>query len=271
MAELPVDDPDDRLEAAVDAAEAGAAVAAAYFRDDLAVETKAHETDVVTVADREAQDAVVAVLRDRYPDDVVVGEEGDGRETVPDSGPAWVVDPIDGTNNFVREVPLWATSVAAVVDGDPVAAVNLLPALDDRYVADGTAAFRNGERLSVSDVTDPGTGVVAPSFWTGREDPAEYTAATGATVRRFGDLRRYGCSQAALSLVAAGGLDGVFTDYRPNPWDAVAGAHMVRRAGGRVTDLDGDPWRHDSLGLVASNGALHEDVLAAARASATAD
>jgi myo-inositol-1(or 4)-monophosphatase len=267
----PIDDAADRLSAARDAADAGAAVAADYFREDVPVETKSHATDVVTRADREAQDAVVAVLRDRYPDDVVVGEEGDGRESLPDAGPAWVVDPIDGTNNFVREVPVWATSVAAVVDGRPVAAVNLLPALGDSYVADDADAYRNGDRLSVSDVTDPEAGVVAPSFWWGHDRREEYAAATEATVREFGDLRRYGCSQAALSLVAAGGLDGVFTNCRTNPWDTVAGVHLIRRAGGRVTDLAGDPWRHDSVGLVASNGALHDRVLAAARAAAAAE
>jgi myo-inositol-1(or 4)-monophosphatase len=258
----------DRVAAARAAAEAGATVASGYFREDVPVETKTHATDVVTPADREAQDAVVAVLEERFPGEAVVGEEGDGRDVVPDSGPAWVVDPIDGTNNFVREVPVWATSVAAVLDGEPVAAVNLLPALGDSYVSDGTNAYRNDEPLTVSDVSDPDAGVVAPSFWWRHDRRDEFAAATDATVRRFGDLRRHGCSQASLSLVAAGSLDGVFTNCRTNPWDTVAGVHMVRQAGGRVTDLEGERWRHDSVGLVASNGALHEDVLAAARAAA---
>lgn len=254
-----------RLATARRAARAGADVAMATFRTDLDVETKDGPTDVVTEADREAQRRVEAVVRESYPDDEIVGEELDARESVPSSGAAWVVDPIDGTNNYTRGMKRWATSVAAVVDGDPVAAVNVFPALEDTYVASPDGVTRNGEPVSVSERSDPKLLTVAPTFWWGFDSREEYAAATRAIVTRFGDLVRVRCAQATLALVAAGSLDGTITNRRLNPWDSVAGAYMVERAGGTVTGLDGEPWTPASEGLVASNGECHDAVLDAAR------
>ncbi|EMA04741.1 inositol monophosphatase family protein [Haloferax denitrificans] len=256
---------DARADRAQRAARDGGAVARRAFRTGVAVETKGGKTDVVTQADRDAQRRVVERIRGAFPDDPIVGEEEDELKSVPESGPAWVVDPIDGTNNFVRNVPVWATAVAAVRDGEPVAAANYLPALDDCYAADDETAYRNGEEISVSQRDDPETCTVCPTFWWDYDARDEYAAAARAIVTRFGDLRRYGSMQVVLSYVADGSLDGVITNKRANPWDSVAGAHLVRMAGGTVTDLDGDEWRHDSEGLVASNGRVHDAVLEAAR------
>jgi myo-inositol-1(or 4)-monophosphatase len=99
----------------------------------------------------------------------------------------------------------------------------------------------------------------------GRDRRDEYAAACRAVVERFGDLRRLGSAQAQLAMVAAGTLDGVVTNVYANPWDTVAGVHLIRLAGGTVTDVHGDRWRHDSHGLVASNGAIHEQLLGAAQ------
>jgi myo-inositol-1(or 4)-monophosphatase len=258
-------DAERRAVVAEEAARAGAAVAKEGFRDDLPVERKTGKTDVVTQADRDAQKRVVEVIHDSFPDDVVVAEEGDARKAVPESGAAWVVDPIDGTNNFVRDIPVWATSVAAVVDGEPVAAANVMPALDDVVVAGPDGVTRNGDPVTVSDHTDPEQFAVAPTYWWELDDRDAYARAADAIVTRFGDLRRFGSAQVTFSMAAHGGLDGVVTNLRMNPWDAVGGVHMVRAAGGTVTDLDGEPWRYDSEGMVASNGNCHEAVLEAAR------
>ncbi|EMA59392.1 inositol monophosphatase [Halorubrum distributum JCM 13561] len=259
------DDVAERAAVTKRAAEAGAAVAHEHFRSDIAVETKG-EDDVVTEADRAAQRAVIASIREDFPDDAVVGEEEDERKTVPDEGPAWVIDPIDGTNNYVRDIRVWATAVAAVVDGEPVAAAIVAPALGDTYTADATGAYRNGEPIAVSDVSEPRDAAVDPTIWWAYDARDEYARACEAIVTRFGDMRRLGAAQVVLPTVAAGGLEGTITNLRANPWDTVAGVFVIRQAGGRVTDLEGDRWRHDSKGVVASNGALHEEVLAAARA-----
>ena len=256
---------DGRADRALGAAEAGGAVALASFREDVAVETKAGKTDVVTQADRDAQRQVEATIREGHPDERIVGEEDDEPSAVPDEGPAWIVDPIDGTNNFVRGVPLWTTSVAATVDGAVVAGATVCPALEETFTLADGEGFRDGERLSVSDRTDPETFAVVPTVWWGFDRRAEYAAVCRGIVERFGDLRRYGSAQYALALCAAGGVEGVVTNVRTDPWDSVVGAGLVRAAGGTVTDVHGDPWRHDSVGLVASNGAAHDQVLAAAR------
>jgi myo-inositol-1(or 4)-monophosphatase len=253
-----------RVAVAERAAEAGAAVAYDAFREGIAVETKGGKTDVVTQADRDAQRRVIEVIHETFPDDAIVGEEDDELKAVPDEGAAWVVDPIDGTNNFVRNMRLWCTAVAAVVDGEPVASAVVLPAFGDTYVA-SEQTRRNGDPVSVSAESDPEKCAVTPTFWWDFDARDEYTEACREIVTRFGDLRRFGSAQAVLAFVADGALDGALTNLAANPWDTVAGAHLVRQAGGTVTDLAGDHWRHDSTGIVASNGAVHDDVLAAAR------
>ena len=257
------DDVAERAAVAKRAAEAGAAVAHEGFRSDIDVETKG-EDDVVTEADRAAQRTVIEAIRESFPDDAIVGEEEDERKTVPDDGAAWVIDPIDGTNNYVRDVRVWATAVAAVIDGEPVAAAIVAPALGDTYTADATGAYRNGEPIAVSDVSEPRAAAVDPTIWWDRDARDEYARACEAIVTRFGDMRRLGAAQVVLPTVADGGLEGTITNLRANPWDTVAGVFVIRQAGGRVTDLEGNRWRHDSNGLVASNGALHDEVLAAA-------
>ena len=258
-------DVDERAAVAERAARAGARVANDRFRSGIDVETKG-DGDVVTEADRAAQRTVIEAIREPFPGDAIVGEEEDARKTVPEDGAAWVIDPIDGTNNYVRDIPVWGTAVAAVVDGEPVAAATVAPALGDVYTADADGAYHDGEPIAVTDVSNPRRAAVDPTLWWTFDSRDEYAAACEAIVRRFGDLRRLGAAQVVLPTVAAGGLEGVISNLQASPWDSVAGVFMVRQAGGKATDLAGNRWRHDSKGLVVSNGALHEAVLDAARA-----
>ena len=249
-----------------DAARAGADVAADSFRTKLIVEQKDGKTDVVTQVDRDAQTAVIESIRGTFPEDAIVGEEGDALKIVPEDGTVWVIDPIDGTNNYVRGTRTWATVVAVVRDGVATAGVITLPALNDNYWTDGESTYRNGTPVSVSETTDPEAGVIAPTMWWDFDSRDQYGNACQAIVDRFGDLRRIGSAQAALASVADGSLDGVITNIRTKPWDTLAGVAMVSAAGGTVTDLHGDPFRHDSVGLVASNGLIHANALSAAQA-----
>ncbi|MGA9401891.1 inositol monophosphatase family protein, partial [Haladaptatus sp.] len=125
--------------------------------------------------------------------------------------------------------------------------------------------YLNGEEIAVSDRTDPETFTVCPTIWWDFDRREEYAATVEGIVKRFGDMRRFGCAQIVLGMVASGALDGTVTNVVPNPWDTVAGVFMVRRAGGTVTDIHGEPWTTESRGLVASNGEAHDEVLAAAR------
>jgi len=263
------------------AARAGGVVARNRFREALAVETKSSKNDVVTEVDSDAQSQVVATVREAFPDDRFLCEEElvsrSGPEaveteptpvdSVPETGTAWVVDPIDGTANFVRGLRTWATSVAAMADGETVGAATYMPSMGDLYASGPETATRDGTTLAVSERTDPETFAVTPVGWWELDDRAEFGQLCTAVVERFGDMRRIGSFQATLAFIADGALDGAICPTPTYPWDTLAGVHMVRRAGGRVTDLDGEPWTHDSVGLVASNGEAHDELVAAANAA----
>ena len=287
---------DDHTDVTVDclaAARAGAARALGGFRTDIAAEQKGGDNvDSVTAADRAAQRVVRDRLAASYPDEPVVGEEGDAPDHLPATGSAWVVDPIDGTVNFVGGRRVWATSVARVVDGVPVTAATVAPALGDAYVADRTDAWRepagvddatvtttddslgvpadgsDRDPLGVDDETAPGRFLVNPLFGPSAADRERLAAVAPALVTTFGDLRRVGCAQLALASVAAGALHATVSTVELNDWDTVAGVHLVRCAGGRVTDLYGERWEPGANGLVASNDTAHDRVVATLREAA---
>jgi len=253
-----------RTDVALEAARQGAAVAADLFETRLDVETKDSRLDYVTEADTTAQERVVERIGESYPDDAIVGEEAAQRKTVPEAGDYWVVDPIDGTTNYVLGLPVWATSVAAVVDGDPVAAVTITPALSHTYVADETTVRRDDDPVSVSDRDDVAAFTVAPILRYGQDRNEAFADLLRAVIVSCGDLRRFGCAQATFAMVASGTLDAAAAiQPTPNPWDTIAGVHMVRQAGGTVTDLAGDPWTPSAEGLVASNGNDHDALVVA--------
>jgi myo-inositol-1(or 4)-monophosphatase len=260
------------------AARAGGVVARERFRGDFGVETKTHANDVVTEADHEAQEQVLSTLTSEFPSDTFVCEE-EGRgvpgfgevdyaETVPATGDTWVVDPVDGTANFARGIRFWGTSVTAVVDRRPVGTATYLPAERDIYTAGPESVSLNGNSMSVSDRSDLATFATALIGWWPTEEARRTADLYRAATETFGDVRRFGCMQGMLALVAAGSLEAAFMPTRPHPWDALGGVYLVRRAGGQATGLDGEPWDLDSEGLVVSNGERHEAVLRAVREAA---
>ncbi|MDG5776341.1 inositol monophosphatase [Haloarculaceae archaeon H-GB2-1] len=260
------------------AARAGGVVAREDFRSAIPVETKSDKNDVVTQADRDAQQQVVSTILQECQNDALVCEEDaplplgvddvDVRETVPERGDAWVVDPIDGTANFVRGLDVWTTAVTAVVDGEPVGSAVYFPAFGDAYTAGPESVTRDGETLAVSERSDPETFVVGLlGRWDG-DRKGTYDRLCHEIVDRFGDVRRLGSLQASLAYVASGALDAGILPAGAPPWDTLAGTHLVERAGGTVTDLEGDEWHHDSDGLVVSNGQAHEELLELVQAQA---
>lgn len=259
------------------AVRAGGVVARERFRSDIQIETKSDKTDLVTAADRDAQQQVLATIRAEFPTDQFVCEEEESRlagpesddegptlvESVPTAGPAWIVDPIDGTTNYVRGSRTWATSVAALVDGEPVGSATYLPAMGDLYAAGPDSVTRDGDRMRVSDTDDPETFLVAVvNRWT---SPSDFGAVCKAADAKLGDVRRLGSFQATLAMLADGGFDAAVCTQSAEPWDTVAGVHMIRQAGGTVTDLAGERWDPESEGMIATNGRAHDDVVAAIR------
>jgi len=240
----------DDLALALALADRADAVTVPLFRSrDLAVETKPDLTPV-TEADRGCERALRAAIADARPGDAVLGEEYGSTGT---SAREWVLDPIDGTKNFVRGAPVWATLIALRENGVVTTGVVSAPALGRRWWASrGGGAFGDGVPLSVSRVADLGDAFLSYSSlggWGGRLDAlAERVWRT----RAFGDFWSY-------MLVAEGACD-VAAEPEVSLWDLAALQVIVEEAGGRFTTLDGEP-RPDGGSAVATNGLLHDEVL----------
>jgi len=251
-----------RLSLTYEAAREGAELAMGGFRGAFTVDSKESALDSVTEFDREVQRRIATMLREEDPDAVVVGEESlpdlETRTTVPERGHAWVVDPIDGTNNFVNGNRNWGVAVSAVEDAEPVAAVNVFPALGDTYEAADDGVTRDGTPVSVSDRTAPEEFTINPIFGISPHHQRKLADYVDTIAHEFGDHRRFGSAQLALSAVASGELEAAVSAVRLHPWDLVGGVHLIRQAGGRVTDADGERRTPTSKGLVASNGEAHD-------------
>lgn len=216
--------------------------------------------DVVTAADRAAEEHITRRLRAASPRVAVVGEEeARGRQTQVSEGQAWIVDPLDGTVNFVQGIPLFAVSIGLVEDGQPVLGVVHLPALGQTFWgAPGSGAFEGNRPISVSATPMLEDAIVATGFAYDRNDLANDNF---ENLRRMvlaaRGIRRMGAAAIDLAYVASGRLDG-FWELHLSPWDVAGGAALIRAAGGTVTDSGGgEDWLYGGQ-IVASNGLLHE-------------
>jgi myo-inositol-1(or 4)-monophosphatase len=223
--------------AVVAASAAGALVAEAHGRPGTLTAEIKSPGDYVTEVDRAAEQAAIRVLRDGAPDIPILAEESGGTR----HERMWVIDPLDGTTNFVRGFPVVGVSVALVEEGRPVVGVVIAPLLGATWsAAEGKGAVdAAGRPLSVS--THPGSGVAATGFPFRRKDRLpRYLPVMSAALERFEDLRRAGAASLDLAYVGAGVFDGFF-ELGLGLWDIAAGALLVREAGGVVTDWAGDP------------------------------
>ena len=250
----------DELVVALAAADRADAITLPGFREAaFTVERKADRSEV-TAVDRAAESAVRLVLTEARGDHAVYGEEHGttGNESSPWR---WVIDPIDGTTNFVRGVPVWATLIALVHDDVPVVGVVSAPALATRWWATaGAGAWRNGTAIRVSEVRTIGEAHMSftpNAGWAeaGRLEALEELQRAAGRARGFGDFWQH-------MLVAQGSLDCAVDAIGLGDYDTAAIYPIVAEAGGRATDRHGrTAWRSNSL--VTTNGLLHEAVIAA--------
>jgi myo-inositol-1(or 4)-monophosphatase len=220
--------------------------------------------DMVTVADRESEAHVIRELERGFPGHLIVAEEGGGSAPGPGNPrDVWYVDPLDGTTNFVHGFPSFSVSMALYRAGRPVVAVVHAPALSETFHAHaGGGAFSATRKLQVSPVRRLIDALVATGFACVRDGvrPDNLENFSRLT-RETQGVRRTGSAALDLAYVAAGRFDA-FWEFRLSPWDLAAGALLVRVAGGRVTDVDrGDGWLTGGS-IVATNGPLHEPLLA---------
>ena len=244
------------LAAAVESARsAGTILRLGFDAEDKAAETKAHRHDPVTVYDRRADEAIQRILRRDFPDWAIVSEEGDTSK--PASGPHWIIDPLDGTNNFLRGVPDFAVSIGLADVSGPAIACIYDPLRDELFTAiRGEGARRNGEPIQVSDHASLDGAVLG----IGLSTLPQRRNITLANLSRFTEsarsLRLTGSAALDLAYVAAGRFDATWY-LSLHAWDVSAWILLVTEAGGRVSDLHGAPLRDPDHGIVATNGRLH--------------
>jgi myo-inositol-1(or 4)-monophosphatase len=219
--------------------------------------------DFVSAADRRAEETVYRELSKARPTYGFHMEER-GHIAGTDPSHVWVVDPLDGTTNFLHGIPLFAISIALLKDGMPIAGIVFNPIADELFVAErGRGGFVNDRRLRVAARRDLSDCVVCCGIpHQGRGDPARFHNELGAIQEKVAGVRRTGAASLDLAWIAAGRFDG-FWERGLSPWDMAAGILLVREAGGIVTDLDGDLDVLEKGTILAGNEFVHRSLLSA--------
>ncbi|MER3451522.1 MAG: inositol monophosphatase [Thermus sp.] len=246
------------LEAAIDAAFLAQGIHTYYLEKGFTQKAKSGPTDLVTQADKESEEAIKALLLSRFPDHGFLGEEGGGDAP---GGVRWVVDPLDGTVNYAHGFPFYGVSIALEVEGRVELGVILDTARGELFTAlRGQGAYLNGRPIRVTGRQELLGSLLATGFpYDVAKDPENLTYFERA-LRKGLLVRRPGAAALDLAYVAAGRLDG-FWEVKLNPWDVAAGWLLVEESGGRVTDLEGGPYRLGHRYIVATNGHIHQALL----------
>ena len=259
-------DTQELLMVATTAAHAGGNVLMRYFRDGVLIRDKSDDGgkayDLVSDADVESESAIAGQLREKLPGHELLGEESLSDGNV-NAEHLWIIDPLDGTNNYAHRIPHFAVSLAYYRRGQPVLGVVLNPAREEAFTAvKGGGAFLNGVPVSVNDEQTLTKTLIGCGFYYDRGAMMRRTLATieDFFVHEVHGIRRFGTAALDLCQVGCGHFGGYF-EYQLSPWDFAAGRLFVEEAGGKVTDARGEPLPIASSSILASNGKLHEAML----------
>jgi myo-inositol-1(or 4)-monophosphatase len=246
------------LEVAMRAAREAGAFAFERQKETLEISEKSSRQDLVTDADRRSEALIVRILRDAFPRAGILGEEG---TSIPGSDDErWIIDPIDGTLNYANRLEYFAVSIGLERGGTLVCGVVYAPALKKMYAAErGSGAYCNEERLRVSSSRSLSQVLVG----TGEHEPDRFAALAKHAL----GVRYFGAAALDLAWVAAGSLGGVCHDAL-KPWDVAAGKILVEEAGGLVSAINGETFSLENGSTLASNGEIHQELLAVVRAAA---
>ncbi len=236
--------------------------ASVYFGSigDLVIESKGVQ-DMVSNADLETETFIREQLEQAFPEDGIVGEEHGNKESR--SGFTWVIDPIDGTANFVNGIPAWCVILACVHDDETCIAAIYEPSHDELFwAAQGTGAFVNETRLTVSNTTNLNSGNTGVGM-NGRSPPGMVIRFISDLVQRGGLFYRNASGGLMLSYVAAGRLIG-YAEPHMNAWDCLAGQLLIAEAGGRIEQQSADQMLADGGRVVASAPAIFDELVSMA-------
>ena len=256
--------PERLLSVAIEAARAAGRLLLNYARSGFRIEHKS-PIDLVTDADHAAEQCAIDRIRKEFPAHRILAEER-GVDAQPTSRYKWIIDPLDGTTNFAHGFPVYAVSIGVECDSRGVIGVVYDPTRDELFTAQtGEGARLNGFPIAVSTTEQLGSALLVTGFaYDIRDTPNNNLSHFARFALQAQGLRRTGSAALDLCYVAAGRFDG-FWEVKLSPWDMAAGVVILREAGGKVTDFDGRPHSTYQPELVASNGRIHETMLAVIR------
>ena len=226
----------------------------------FSVEKKSGPNDLVTEVDKASEALIMSIIQENFPDHFILSEEIG--EIKMDSSYKWIIDPIDGTVNFANGIPLCCVSIGVEKDGEMILGAVYNPMMDEFFFAEkGAGAFLNEKPIRVSNQTQVLHSCLVTGFpytYLDMENgPLDIFA---RLVRKGIPVRRLGSAAIDLCWVAAGRFDGYY-EHKLNAWDSAAGFLLVEEAGGKVTNFKGDPYSPYQPQLVATNGAIHDELL----------
>ncbi|WP_054958604.1 inositol monophosphatase family protein [Paenibacillus dakarensis] len=233
--------------------------------------TKSSAQDLVTEVDKGAEQMIRKLILTHFPDHAILGEEGvepgpealtKALEAVKDEPYVWIIDPIDGTTNYVHGFPFYSVSIALAYQGEVILGVIYDPSRDELFIAEkGKGAYVHGNPTAVSKDNDLSESLLATGF------PTEHSfnlpnnmAGIQALLPKVRNLRGGGSAALHMAYVAAGRLSG-YWELGLNPWDIAAGALLIQESGGKVTDTKGRPYDLSVRNIAATNGKIHEGLL----------
>jgi myo-inositol-1(or 4)-monophosphatase len=220
------------------------------------------ECDLVTIADKESEAAVMAVVRNHFPGHDLLGEETGAAPGHKGAEYRWIIDPLDGTTNFAHSMPLFSVSIGVERTGEVVAGGVFNPFYGERFLAErGAGATLNGRRIRVSETAALSESLLVTGF--PHDKPArmrEYLAEWALFLGRVHGIVRLGSAALDMCFVACGRLD-CFWQRKLQPWDTAAGWVIVEEAGGRVTDFSGNRYSPFGQETLVTNGRIHDECI----------
>ena len=246
---------------AVDLAREAGEIQRNRYETELDIRTKSASIDLVTEVDQACEALIIQGIRNRRPEDAILAEEGGGEDD-PSAEWRWVIDPLDGTTNFAHGFPRFCVSIGLEYQQQACIGVVYDPLMDELFHAiRGAGAWLGTRRLKVSSEQDLGRALVATGFaYDVHRSASDNLTEFGRVLKATRGIRRDGSAALDLCYVAAGRLDA-YWEMKLHAWDVAAGNLIVEEAGGRVSAADGTPAPRDGTQVVASNGALHDDIL----------
>jgi len=215
------------------------------------------DRDLVTDIDKRCERAIIRLIRRHFPQDGILSEESP--DFISDSGFRWIIDPIDGTHNFIHNIDIFGTSIALELEGKVVLGTIFMPGTDELYVAQkGRGAYCNGKRISVSRRKFREATLVYDSSV--RLNKKEMLKGLGALADKAFNVRMFGSTVRSLTYVAEGKVEAEI-EFNDKVWDFAAGLLLVEEAGGKATDFKGKPWNTQTKRYIASNKLIHKDIL----------